>query len=239
MPKKFFFPLILVGIIITAGGLFQVSRSRRFQFFGTIVPRVETDQKVVALTFDDAPTPHTVEVIETLKDKQIKATFYVVGKNIELFPEEMKVIMDEGMEIGNHSYSHQRFLLKSPSFVADEIERTNQLIRDSGYTGPITFRPPNGKKLFTLPWYLSRHGITTVMWDVEPDTYAGDRQGQEKSEFLISHTLANTQPGSIILLHPFCDDCSAAREALAIIIDELTRQGYTFVTVSQLLDLRR
>jgi len=211
--------------------LFQLSKSRTFQFFGGLTSRVETNQKVVALTFDDAPTLQTEKVIATLKEKQIKATFYEIGKNIEQYPGIAKEIVDAGMEVGNHSYSHERFLLKSQSFIDTEIQKTNKLIIDSGYRGNITFRPPNGKKLFGLPWYLRLHNIKTITWDVEPDTYVAGN-----AEAITKYTLDHVQPGSIILLHPFCEkECIADREALPNIIEGLKKMGYTFVTINELL----
>jgi peptidoglycan/xylan/chitin deacetylase (PgdA/CDA1 family) len=212
-------------------GLFLISKSRTFQFFGELVNRVQTSQKIIALTFDDAPNQRVNEVLEILKQKDVKATFYEIGGNIEQYPAEAKAIVAAGMEVGNHSYSHQRFLLKPLSFVDTEIQKTNQLIRDSGYTGEITFRPPYGKKLFALPWYLRQHDITTVMCDVEPDTYVpGD------SEAIVRYTLERVQSGSIILLHPFCEtECAANRAALPLIIDGLKEKGYRFVTISELL----
>lgn len=218
--------IILVSLL-----LFQISKSRTFQFFGNLTNRIDTDQKVVALTFDDAPSTKTQEVLDILKEKQVKATFYEIGKGIEQHPNEAKTIVDAGMEVGNHSYSHKRFLLKSLSFIDTEIQKTNMLIKDSGYQGEITFRPPNGKKLFALPWYLYRHNIKTIMWDIEPDTYvAGD------SEAIVKYTLDHVRPGSIILLHPFCDkECDADREALPRIIDGLKEKGFTLVTINKLL----
>lgn len=222
--------LIIISVSLL---LFQISKSRTFQFFGNLTNRINTDQKVVALTFDDAPSTKNQEVLDILKEKQVKATFYEIGKGIEQFPSEAKAIVDAGMEVGNHSYSHKRFLLKSLSFVDTEIQKTNKLIRDTGYQGEITFRPPNGKKLFALPWYLRKHNIKTIMWDVEPDTYvAGDL------EAIVKYTLDHVRPGSIILLHPFCDfECDADREALPKIIDGLKEKGYTFVTINELLRL--
>ena len=133
-----------------------------------------------------------------------------------------------------HTYSHKRMVFKTPGFIAREIERTDALIRASGYTGAITFRPPYGKKLLTLPWYLSRHGVTSVTWDLEPDTYfPGDAARIE------DYVLARAAPGSIILLHPLCGQaCAADRAALPGIIKGLKARGYSFVTVSQLLALR-
>jgi chitin deacetylase len=220
---------LILLLLITAYSLFQISKSRTFQFFGEIVPRVETNQKVVALTFDDGPTEYTREVLNTLKEKNIKATFFVMGSELEKRPQIGEAIAMAGHELGNHSYSHQRMWFRSQSFIANEIEKTNTLIRNTGYKGDIYFRPPYSKKLFGLPWYLSQHNIKTIMVDVEPDTYGSE------SDFLVKYTLENTKPGSIILLHPNCVTCTGQREAIGKIIEDLQAKGYQFVTVSELL----
>lgn len=241
MKKKFlrlFFAImiLIVGLSLTAFLLFRISKLRNFQFFGGLTARVETDQKVVALTFDDAPTPKSDEVVQILQEKQVPATFYMIGQNMEKYPVETQNIVQAGIELGNHSYSHQRFVLKSQSFIDHEIQTTNELIRNSGYQGEITFRPPTGKKLFGLPWYLKQHNIKTIMWDVEPDTFVRDlSEGEEKTNFLVQYTLEHVQPGSIILLHPFCESCASDRAAIGRIVDQLREQGYQFVTVSELL----
>lgn len=222
------FALILL-LLFTGYGLFQISKSRTFQFFGEIVPRVETNEKVVALTFDDGPTEYTKDVLNNLEGKNIKATFFVVGSELEKKPEIGKAILLAGHELANHSYSHQRMWFKSQSFITEEIEKTNTLIRETGHTGDIHFRPPYGKKIIGLPWYLSKNNIKTIMVDVEPDTYGSN------ADFLIEYTLENTKPGSIILLHPFCETCSGQREAIGRIVDGLQAKGYQFVTVSELL----
>ena len=222
------FVLILL-FLITGYSLFRISKSRTFQFFGEIVPRIETNEKVVALTFDDGPTEYTRDVLNTLKEKDIKATFFVMGSELEKRPQIGEAIAMAGHEIDNHSYSHQRMWFKSQTFIADEIEKTNTFIRETGYKGDIHFRPPYGKKLFGLPWYLSQHNIKTIMVDVEPDTYGSE------AVFLVEYALENTKPGSIILLHPNCDTCNGQREAIPKIIDGLQAKGYQFVTVSELL----
>ncbi len=230
----FFLGLLVFAVFLYS--LFKISKSRTFQFFGEIVARVETDKKIVALTFDDAPTAHSDEVLEILAEKDVVATFYVVGQNIEKYPQEAENIVEAGQELGNHSYSHQRFLLKPLSFVELEIEKTNQLIREVGYEDEITFRPPYGKKLFLLPWYLSKHDIKTIMVDVEAETYMSKLETDEgKVNFLVDHTLEKTKPGSIILLHPFCESCKTSRDAIGPIVDGLQAKGYRFVTVSELL----
>lgn len=233
--RYIFTSLIVISLcVICVYLLFQISKLRSFQFFGTLVDRVDTTEKVVALTFDDAPTEYTDEVLQTLADKNVKTTFFAIGQALEEFPETGKAIVDAGHEIANHSYSHQRFLLKSQEFIEYELKTTDKLIRETGYKDEIYFRPPNGKKLFGLPWYLSRNNITTIMWDVEPDTY-NTKTGKAGADFIVTYTIEHTRPGSIILLHPFCKNCSSDREALPAIIDELRSRGYSFVTVAELL----
>ncbi len=224
-----------VALLLCGYALLQLSNSRSFQLFGGLTDRVQTNEKVAALTFDDAPSPHVSAVLSTLQAKQVKATFYEIGRAIEEYPDEARAIVDAGMEVGNHSYSHQRFLFQSQAFIDVEIQKTSTLIRDTGYRGEITFRPPNGKKLIGLPWYLAQHDIKTITWDVEPETYASDLSADAKTEFLVRYTLEHTRPGSIILLHPFCDSCASARQALPEIIDRLAANGYRFATVSELL----
>ncbi len=229
--------LVIFTFCFLGYSLFRISKSSTFQFFGEIIPRVTTDQKVVALTFDDAPTSYSDEVLEILAEKNIKATFYVIGQSLEKYPQEGKNIIQAGHELGNHSYSHQRFLLKSMSFIDSEIQKTNQLIKDTGYQGEITFRPPYGKKLFALPWYLRQHKIKTITWDVDPDAYAMSLQKGEKTDFLVNYTLEHTKPGSIVLLHPFCQSCESEREAIGQIINRLQEKGYEFITISELLKI--
>lgn len=228
--------VVLIALIASLYGLFQVSKSRSFQFFGDIVDRVDTNQRIVALTFDDAPTEFTADVLRILDEKDVPATFYMIGSSIEKLPDVATDIVTAGHELGNHSYTHQRMIFnhEMPGFIRDEIDRTNALIRGVGYDGAITFRPPYGKKLFVLPWYLSDQDMTTVTWDIEPDTFHdGDARAIER------YTIENTKPGSIILMHPFCpESCAADRDALPRIIDTLRADGYRFVTVAELLKAR-
>lgn len=226
--------VVLCAALAAGYGLLQLSKARTFQVFGDIVARVGTEQKVVALTFDDAPLAADAAVLRLLAREGIKATFYCIGANIEKDPATAAAMAAAGHELGNHSYSHKRMVFKTPGFVAREIERTDALICASGYKGAITFRPPYCKKLLALPWYLSRRGVTTVTCDLEPDTYfAGDSARMEE------YVLNGVAPGSIILLHPLCGEaCAAARAALPGIIKGLKARGYSFVTVSQLLALR-
>ncbi len=229
--KRAIIASILAAIWLLGYGILQLSKSRTFQFFGWLMDHVTTDQKIVALTFDDAPSAYSDEVLQILKEKNIKATFFVIGKAMEAYPQEVKRIAKAWQELGNHSYSHQRFLLKSRSFTKHEIEKTDQLIRESGYTGEITFRPPNGKKFITLPRYLHNSKRQTIMRNIEPDSYVAGN-----AEKIAEYTINALQPWSIILMHPFCKtECTADRQALPKIIDAAQAMGYSFITIDQML----
>ena len=220
---------VIVGFV----ALWQISRSRTFQFFGRLIPRVNTSQKVVALTFDDGPTPDfTGRILSALDQAQVRATFFVTGAELEKHMAEGKMIVAAGHELGNHSYSHERMVLVTPSFVRREVERTDQLIRDAGYQGEIYFRPPYGKKLFALPYYLSSTGRKSITWDVEPESYPEIASDSDK---ITEHVLSRTRPGSIIILHVMYGNRGESLKAVKKIVEGLKAQGYSFKTVSELL----
>jgi len=222
---------LLVVVIAGAYTLLQVADSRTFQFFGTLVNRVDTGENVVALTFDDGPDPAgTRTILDTLKSRGVPATFFLIGRDIAAHPDLARDIAAAGHELGNHSFSHDRMIGVTPSWVADEVEATDALIRTTGYTGEILFRPPNGKKLFALPHYLAEHNRTTVTWDVEPDS-----AGTPDAATIEKTTVDQVRPGSIILLHAMYPAREQTRRAIAPILDGLKQRGFRFVTVSQLL----
>ncbi|GGK51418.1 polysaccharide deacetylase family protein [Nocardia camponoti] len=219
----------LVVVLAVAAGLYFLMNSRTFQLTGRLVDRVDTSEKLVALTFDDGPTDRTPEIVRTLRELGVPATFYLVGQDIATHPEYASAIVSAGHELGNHSFQHHRMVLVSEQTVADEIERTDAEIRRAGYTGDITFRPPYGKKVWALPKYLADHNRTTVMWNIEPDS-AGTATRAE----IVAETRAKVSPGSIILLHLMHGN-GESRAAVGDIVADLRGQGYRFVTVSQLL----
>lgn len=221
--------IIGIGVFIVFLLLFCISKwmnARNFQVFGGLTSHVETNEKVVALTFDDGPTEQTASILSLLVKYQAKATFFLIGSELEKNREAGQQIASAGHQIGNHTFSHQRMVFKNPSFIREEIEKTNQLIRETGYEGEIDFRPPNGKKLIGLPYYLHKQQIQTIMWNLEPDT------NYSAASDKINEVIQYVKPGSIILLHPMYDKS----ELLAIegILDALTKEGYTFVTVNDL-----
>ncbi|MEV0366503.1 polysaccharide deacetylase family protein [Nocardia fusca] len=222
--------IVVVAVLIVAIGGYFLVNSRTYQLAGRLVDRVETSEKVVALTLDDGPSERAPEVLDLLATAGIPATFYLNGRDLAARPELGRAIVAAGHEMGNHTYNHRRMVLVSSGTVADEVEGTDTEIRAAGYQGDITFRPPYGKKLWTLPNYLADHDRTTVTWDVEPE------DGNTTTEDIVDATVEQVRPGSIVLLHTMYASGAASRAAIVPIATKLHAQGYRFVTVSELLD---
>ncbi len=123
--------ILLVFLLLL--GTYKLMNARKFQLFGGITDQVETKQKVVALTFDDGPTKNVDKILPLLDQYHVKATFFLIGNEIEKNPVEAKKIVSAGHQIGNHTYSHQRMVFKSPSYIKAEIEKTDKLIREAGF----------------------------------------------------------------------------------------------------------
>lgn len=222
--------LLLVVLLCT--GLWPLSSARRFQLFGELLWRGHTEEKVIALTFDDGPHAAGVgPLLDVLSDRGVHATFFVIGRDLKSAPELGRRLVEAGHELGNHTWSHQRMLLKSPAFIERELADTDAQIRAAGYTGPIHFRPPYGKRLFLLPWILSQQQRLTVMWDLEPES---DPAIDGNTDAIVRDVLERVQPGSILLLHPMYPSRAATLAAVPKIIDALQAQGWRFVTVSEM-----
>ncbi|MEK4951807.1 polysaccharide deacetylase family protein [Bacillus sp. FSL W8-1127] len=229
MKKRIFVVgIVFLAIFLLLYGTYKLMNSRTYQLFGGLTNQVETSQKVVALTFDDGPTKNVDQLLPLLDKYNAKATFFVIGNELEKNLEEGKKIAQAGHQIGNHSYSHKRMVFKTPSFIQQEIEKTNTLIRKTGYKGPIDFRPPYGKKLVGLPYYLNKHHMDTITWNLEPDTYYTSVSDK------VDYVKKNVKPGSIILMHPMYDDTGKELKAIEGILAALSKEGYKFVTVNQL-----
>lgn len=224
----------IILVLFGSAALWRLASQPDFQLFGTLVAKVETQKKVIALTFDDGPVPgKTEQILSILAMQQVPATFFLIGNDIEKHPELVEKILSGGHQVGNHSYSHQRMIFKTPSFVASEVEKTDALLRMLGVTGEIYFRPPYGKKLLVLPWYLQENRRMAVTWSLAPEDFP---QVNRSVNELVDYTVKNVTPGSIILLHVMYDSREKTMQAVPEIIKQLKAQGYTFVTVQGLLE---
>ena len=211
-------------------GLNSISKAPCFQLTGELTCRVDTDEKIVALSFDDGPTPAGVAAILPVLDRyDAKATFFLIGGDLQRHPEAARDILAAGHELGNHTYSHKRNVGRSRAFYRDEVGKTERLLHDAGSDTGL-FRPPYGRKLVGLPQEVERAGLKTITWDVadqaerfpEPAAYAKD-------------IVERARPGSIILIHAMYRSNTTAREALPTILAQLRKRGYRIVGVSELL----
>jgi peptidoglycan/xylan/chitin deacetylase (PgdA/CDA1 family) len=213
--------------------LFQISRARCFSLVNEAICRVETNELIVALTFDDGPTPDGVALtIAALRETGAHATFFLIGDAIEGNEPLIRQLLAEGQEVGNHSYSHARMIFHLSGWYEEEVMRTDALLRAAGVPSPRLFRPPYGKKLIGLPNALARHNYRLIMWDVE------DPPGATTARAYADAVLRQARPGSIILMHVMYRANRIAREALPLVLRGLRERGLRVVTVGELLRRR-
>ena len=223
----------LAAVALALVGLRALANARTFQLFGRLVPRVETSERRVALTFDDGPTPAVRDsILRVLERRGVRATFFVIGRELAALPDGGRGLVAAGHEVGNHTWSHRRMVFVSPATVRAEVEPTDSVIRLAGHGGPIHFRPPYGYKLAALPWHLRRTGRTTVTWDVEPDSYA---DVAATPGGIVRHVLERVRPGSIIILHVWYPSRRTSLEAVGPLVDSLRARGYAVGPVRELL----
>jgi peptidoglycan/xylan/chitin deacetylase (PgdA/CDA1 family) len=228
-------PVAMVIVLITYGYVIPTS-----PVFGKVYYKGDRHDKVVALTFDDGPNePYTSEVLDILDKYNVKATFFCVGKNVELYPGTAKRIVAEGHVLGNHSYTHDANHALT-EFGARDLVAAEQAIYDTVGVKPHLYRPPHGKK---SPWELEEvkdQGMIEVTWSVS--TGELNTHSYEK---VAKRIVDETHRGEIILLHdgygtshncPQADK-SLTVEALPLIIEKLQAEGYRFVTVPELLNV--
>ena len=182
----------------------------------------------VALTFDDGPWPHTTaQILTILTQRQAPATFFVVGRQVERYPELVRQELAAGMALGSHSYSHPQPFDRLPAArIRDETARGRRPLQPLG-VHPVGFRPPGGAASATVLATAQRLGERTVLWSVDP----ADWQPGVSSDQLVWRVLAGVRPGAIVLLHDGGGDRSATVAALPAIIDGLRRLGLTLTLV--------
>lgn len=181
---------------------------------------------LIALTFDDGPNLKiTPMILDALKEQGIKATFFVVGEAAVKHPELMVRLNAEGYEIGNHTWSHRQLVKLDVKSVADEIEKTNQVIIK--YGNVFLFRPSYGDYNATVKKTADGLKLQTVTWTLDSHDYRGFSPA-----YLARGVVAMAEANDIVL---FYDVHLNTAQALPAIISDLKQRGFKFVTVSELL----
>ncbi|MCQ2435506.1 MAG: polysaccharide deacetylase family protein [Clostridia bacterium] len=190
-----------------------------------------TDSKYVALTFDDGPHPRlTEEIVRLLNEYDIKATFFVIGQNAELYPETLRMVAAFGHEIGNHTYSHSRLIGKSYEEIRKEIDNANDAILTACGVYPSLFRPPEGYCGANVLRAAKNEGCRVILWNVDTRDWA---HTSEKD--ICANVRQNVCCGSVILFHDYTSGNAHTIDALKSLIPYLIDEGYSFCTVSELM----
>lgn len=185
-----------------------------------------TEQKVVALTFDDGPDPAFTEpILDILKQKKVKATFFVIGENARQNPFLLSRMVKEGHEIGNHSYTHDY----NQNKMITEIKQTDEVVYTVTGIHTYFFRPPGGYSSNRLIEAVQKQGYIFALWSVDSKDWR--RPGINRIE---ENVISKISPGAIVLFHDGGGFRNQTVEALGLIIDALRTDGYRFVTLSKL-----
>lgn len=214
----------------------QITFSVGRQFQGKIIKQVNLSypKKAIALTFDDGPHPVTTpQVLSILKNKHVKATFFLIGRNLNKFPKIGQQLVADGHTVGNHTWHHWSGMMLD-FMAASEIDDTAALLKKITGVKTSLFRPPNGHLFNGLVDYARQQKDLVVLWSVD----AGDWRGSRATvNGIVSNVLQKVKPGAIVLMHDGGGDRSRTVLALPKIIDELKARGYTFVSVPELLQI--
>lgn len=208
--------------------LIDIDKSKDSDVYINLKKRdINEDSKVVALTFDDGPSKYTDKYLDVLKKNDAVGTFFVIGNNVKAYDKILIKMLKNGNEIGNHSYSHKWLNRLSQEEFEDEINKTQDIIKKTTGFTPLIFRPTYGGYSDKLKKYT---GLTFILWDVD----SLDWKVKSKDK-IVKNVIQNVKNSSIVLMH---DNHIYSLSALDEIIKYLKEQGYEFVTISELLELK-
>ncbi|WP_226025278.1 polysaccharide deacetylase family protein [Streptomyces hyderabadensis] len=184
--------------------------------------------KCIALTFDAGPSENSARLLDILKEKQVPATFFLLGKrHIDTYPELVRRMADEGHEVASHTWTHKILTDAKPDEIREELERPNKEIERLTGKRPTLMRPPQGRTDDTVHDICRELGLAEVLWSVTAKDYK-----TTDSDLITERVLDQSSRDGIILLHDIYD---GTVPAVPGIIDALKKRGYVFVTVPQLM----
>ena len=185
---------------------------------------IEKDVEI-AFTFDDGPHPvWTEKLLDGLKERGIRATFFVIGQSAEEHPELIQRMLEEGNQVGNHTYSHVQLTACKTDQALEEIQKTQEVIYDATGFQPRYIRPPFGSWNEVLQ---DKTNLQSVLWDVDPYDWK-----VQNTDIIVQRILEQTEDGSIILLHDVYEE---SVEAALKVADIFLERGYRFCTVDEIM----
>lgn len=237
--KKYYYFIALCTLVFSIFLVFESTSADKgrkyYEEEGHILWEINIDEKIIALTFDDGPhRKYTPEILDVLAKYDARATFFVVGENAEKNPNLISRMSEEGHELANHTYTHP--LRSSVPNLLKEIRQTNETIYGISGISPTLFRPVEGQYTDALIDAVVKEGYKVVMWSWHMDTLDWKNPGVAK---IVNIVLKGTKPGNVVLFHDGGGNREQTVLAMKKILPELEKQGYKFVTISELLEIQK
>jgi peptidoglycan/xylan/chitin deacetylase (PgdA/CDA1 family) len=226
--------LATAGAASAAGLMTYAVRGRSSALLAPSVYRGDPNRPEIALTFDDGPSLSTPALLEVLAEHNVKATFFMCGRNVRRFPDVTRQVLSEGHELGNHTESHNCLHFHTADHVYRELSMAQQSIRTVTGIRPRFFRPPYGVRWFGLRGAQERLNLTGVMWTVI------GRDWKWSGPRVARLMLSRVQNGAILCLHDGrgtapSPDIRPTIEAVEMMVPRMLDRGYKFVTLTEML----
>ena len=240
IPKILTIALIILISITLAIAIFTIFFDQAVLMRKGTVYRVRIAKKIVALTFDDGPSPiWTPQILDVLKKANVKATFFMTGMHVKEYPDVARRVAKEGHEIGNHSFNHNVLLYYTKEELKEEILTAEAIIRNATGQKTTLFRPPKAWLTKREKKKIKELGYKVVLWTLNSKDWV-----TFDDKYIIRYIVKNVRPGDIILFHDsggvFSIEGGDRHEtvlAVRRVIEKLREQGYQFVTVGELLKM--
>lgn len=226
---------LIISVFFTELTIYADKGRHYYEETGEVVWDINTKDKIIALTFDDGPDPkYTAAILDVLAKYDAKATFFIIGKNAEKYPELVLRSYSEGHELANHTYSHPFNV--SVAELQKELRQTKGIINSITGFSPVLFRPVGGNYNDQMINAAVKDGYKVIMWSWHQDTQDWKQPGVKK---ITQKVLKGSKPGDVVLFHDGGGDRTQTIKALEDIVPALKKQGYTFVTISELIESKQ
>ncbi len=220
--------LYVIGFAMCLSVLFSIGGSAAHVYHSN-----PNGAKRIALTFDDGPHPtQTKRILDLLDTYGVKATFFMIGVNVENYPDSAREVLERGHEVGNHTYSHSHLNQMGTGRLSEELEKCEDVLEDLCEYRPHLFRPPEGYISDGVMECAEQGDYSLVLWSVDTRDWEVKNADQ-----IVETVLSKVKAGDIILMHDYVHQ-SKTPEALEILLPKLLALGYEPVTVGELLGIR-